>query len=334
MTAAIQPFSILEPITEAVKQSSLIIIKEISKSELHLHLGGAWPLSYLAGIAEPSDYLNLTQFLNKIKDGIDYHEGFKIFNLIGKIVNTEEKVQNGVIALCNSHVKDNITYAELRTGLKSYEGAGFESHLQALLRGIQQGTTGKNLQVNLILSLRRDTPEKDAIQTLELALKYRSQGVVGLDLSGDSTQGDGCHVLPILKKAREYGLPVTLHLGESDKETEEQQIKELTEIQPKRIGHGVFLKGKALEWVLKNKTPVELCLTSALKVRMITNPGDHPAIHLIHQKHPVVICTDDPLLFDVSLSEECVHVAQAGDFSVSDIIALQEQASQYRFMQN
>lgn len=305
-------------------------MKNMEKSELHLHIGGSWPLKYLEEIAQPQEFADLCAMLDKIQDVVDYHDAFQVFGLIGKIVNSEERIEKGVTALCKDLAQDNVTYAELRTGLKDF-GHGLEGYLTAVLKGMSEGTRETPLKAGLILSLRRDTNLSISEQTIDLAIKYRNKGVIGIDVSGDSIQGDGSAIFAALIRAKENGLPITLHIGESEKETPEQQMKELYTIQPTRIGHGVHLCREAKEWVKENKTLVELCLTSALKVGMIQNRQDHPALQLISEGHPVAICTDDPLIFKTTLSKEYEEVAAILGLTAEEMHSLQAQTHPYAF---
>lgn len=307
-------------------------MKTIQKSELHLHLGGAWPLEYMKTISNTQDFENLCLMIDKIQNGkVDYHSAFQVFVLIGKIINSDEKVENGVIALCRELISDNVVYAELRTGLKDL-GTGLEGHLEAVLRGMNSGTAGTPLKAGLILSLRRDTDATTAKQTIDLALKYRGQGVIGIDVSGDSTKGDGKHIFSALAKAKTNQLPITLHIGESIKESAEQQMLELTTIQPQRIGHGVHLCEEAKQWIRVNNILVELCLTSAVKAGMIQDPNEHPALALLLQGHPVAICTDDPLIFKTTLSKEFALVSFLTELTPEELHSLQIQNRQYNFL--
>ena len=307
-------------------------MKNIPKSELHLHIGGAWPLNYLKAISSPQEFTDLCLMLNQIQAGkVDYHNAFSVFNLIGKIMYSDVLIENGVVALCKELLSDNVVYAELRTGLKDL-GSGLEGYLDAVLRGIKKGTQGEPLKVGLILSLRRDSNHSLAEHTINLALKYRDRGVVGIDVSGDSTKGDCKDVFPSLIKAKENHFPITLHLGESKKETASQQMLELLTLKPQRIGHGVHLCNDAKKWVKENKVLIELCLTSALKAGMVSDPKYHPALTFLLEGHPVAICTDDPLVFNTTLSEEYTKVAYQTGLSGEQIQELQKQAQNYKFL--
>jgi len=306
-------------------------MKQIKKVELHLHLGGAWPLDYLKEIADPTDFTELSDNLELIRSGVNYEKAFEVFPMIGKIVNTDQKIENGVVALCKELAGDNVTCAEFRTGLKDL-GSGLEGYLNAVLRGMEKGSLESGIKLGLVLSLRRDTPKDIAEKTIDLAIKYREKGIVGIDLSGDSTKGDGREAVEAILRAKENGFPVTLHIGESPKETKAQQLWELNKIQPQRLGHGVHLYDEAAAWMRHHNVPLEMCLSSAVQVQMISEAKEHPGLKLFKEKHPVFICTDDPLVFQVSLSEECARAAQLLDISVEEVKKLQILAMERSFI--
>lgn len=287
-------FSIMTSLVEANP------FQEIPKAELHLHLGGSYPLEYVQSLATPEQKELLDTQLKLIAGGVDYHEGFSIFSLIEKIVNTEEKIENGTAALCRSLKEDGVIYAEIRTGIKNL-GKGREHYLLSVLQGIEQELSDE-FHARLLLSLRRNSPLEYAKETVDLALKYRHRGIVGIDISGISTVGEIELLLPELLRAKESGLFLTLHIGEHPLETKQLQV--LQTLQPHRIGHGVHLEPEALEWMLENKIPLEVCLTSSMCVKMIEKDALHPGLDYHFRQHPIAICTDDPLIFSTSLSQE------------------------------
>ena len=108
-------------------------------------------------------------------------------------------------------------------------------------------------------------------------------------------------------------------------------MKELLTIQPNRIGHGVHLCEEGKSWIKEKKILVELCLTSAIKAGMISEAQEHPALKLLLQGHPVAICTDDPLVFNKTLSQEYTHVANLTGLLPEDLQELQKQTQHYHF---
>ena len=299
--------------------------EKMPKVELHLHLGGSYPIDYLYSIAEPQQKEALAKELERIAKRVPYHECFGIFSLIARIVDSEEKVERGVESLCRALEEDGVVYAEIRTGLKDF-GAGQEAYLQAVIRGMQKGT----LPVRLLLSLQRSSSAEYAAKTVDLALKYRDQGVAGIDLSGDSTIGEAQAILPEMIRAKNAGLSLALHMGESPKERGQRELLEA--LRPDRIGHGVYLEPGALAWIVENKTPIEVCLTSSLLVKMVDRIDVHPGLALGLQGHPIAICTDDPTIFQTSLSQEWNSLHSTALFPIEKLNDLSKNCLDHAFL--
>ena len=289
--------------------------QQLPKAELHLHLGGSFPREYLFSIATTTQQEELTRALDLVAQRIDYHAGFRVFGLIAQIVNSEEKLQNGVRRLCKTLEEDHVRYVEIRTGLKDL-GQGTEEYLKAVLRGIHE-TASTQLKANIVLSLQRSSSVAIVQETIDLALKYRDQGVVGLDISGNSAIGQVDQIIPDLMRAKKEGLAFTVHMGELPEETDQMLL--LTLLEPKRIGHGVYLSDEAKEWILRHRVPLEVCLTSSVLVKMIDDYKQHPGLEFFRLGHPVVFCTDDPLLFSTTLSQELLYAHQLCGLSTEDI---------------
>lgn len=320
----------LEEIVKTPKYLTLLKeLKRHPKTELHAHLGGAIPVQFIQNHSTPEAYADLTNFVEKMKKGVDYTNAFQAFSMIGKVLNTNNRIEDAAYAFCRGQYEDHVTFTELRTGLKKLDGS-FEDYLKAVIAGLKRGMQDYPIKVTLVLSLRRDTLLEDANQTVDLAIKYRGEILTGLDISGESTKGDGREIVDSLKQARAAGLPITLHIGESSKEIPAQQLKELTEFEPLRVGHAVHLCPEAKAIIEKSKIVIEACIRSALSVSMITKPGEHPALTLFKKGHPVVFCTDDSTLFG-NLSEELALVACLCNLSLEKVIALQKQALEHAF---
>lgn len=80
------------------------------------------------------------------------------------------------------------------------------------------------------------------LQTLKAIPLYKEH-IVGLYLSGNPTTGSFTALKPVLQRARENGLRLTIHCAEVAGRVEE--TKEMLESGlMDRIGHGTFLDGK------------------------------------------------------------------------------------------
>ncbi len=290
-------------------------MRAIPKAELHLHLGGSYPLSYLKTIATDQEFQALERGIDKFVTGVDYHECFFVFDLISRIINTPERVEDGTVALCRELQADGVSYVEIRTGLKDL-GSGFEGYLKAVLRGIERSARD-GFKANVLLSIKRTSSGAYVQSTIDLALRYKDAGVVGIDLSDNSTNGDITRILPLLDQAREQGLKFVVHMGESPLETDQMIL--LEHLHPVRIGHGVHLCPQALAWIEKYEIPVEVCLSSSQSAKMVDRYAQHPGFELFKKGHPIALCTDDPLIFRTTLSQEYIYFAEQLGLSTQEM---------------
>lgn len=305
-------------------------IKALPKVETHLHIGGSFPLSFLLKQTTSQETIDsLKTNLKAIAERVDYLQAFGIFSIIPNIVDTKEKIEEGVFAICEEAKKDNVKKLELRTEIKKLkDGTDEEGYLLAVLKGMERANNFE-FTAGLILSFKRNSSLEFVKLILELAQKYKDNGVIGFELSGNSLEGDIRDKLEILKKMKVMGLPFTAHMGESLQE--EDQMIILKELQPDRIGHGVNLKEEAIKCILDKKIPVEVCLTSALLVKMHEADEVHPWL-LGHKKlnHPITIATDDPSVFSTDLNKELYQLKKT--FTIEQIEKIVENSFTYSFI--
>ncbi len=65
-----------------------------------------------------------------------------------------------------------------------------------------------------------------------------------------------------------------------------------------------------IDYLEDKKTPIEVCPTSNLCIAGLPSPSHHPLFRFMKTQLQLVICTDDPGVFDISLNDEIVYVKQ------------------------
>lgn len=267
-------------------------IKKIPKADLHIHLGGAYPLSYLKELANTDELENM---LSRINQGIAYKDVFYTFDLVRKIVDTEEKIKNGIKSLLNELKEDNVIYAEIRFRLKDF-GNGKESYLVNILETID-GTIA-----NPILSLRRDSSINEVNDILTYSKKYG----IGVDISGNENKGE----LSVI-----HVPSLTIHIGETEQDCYEQ----LKQMNPRRVAHAVKINEQTKNLLYENNTHIEICLTSNIKTKL-AKYSNHP-VREYHNRN-ISICTDDPLIFQTNLTKELELYREMCNATDEDLLAV------------
>lgn len=288
-------------------REKLKILKSLPKYNSHCHLGGEVPLKLLLNHANPHQKKALIKAISETASGKDYESAFEIFPLIGQIINTCKKLEEATYQTCLQFKADNNQVVLMRTGLKQLKGKSCEDYLKAVLSGIRRATS-ENFKVFLLLSLKRASTLEMANLTVDLALKYRAEGIVGIDISDRSTVGDIRAISAPLLLAKENHLKIAVHMGESSDELDQETI--FTGIKPDLIDHGVNLCKEAKDWVKEQNIPVTVCLTSSLATKMHKAEDPHPwPMEYDENGHPIDLGTDDSTVFgNISLSEELLKL--------------------------
>lgn len=95
-----------------------------------------------------------------------------------------------------------------------------------------------------LVSINRANPVEEAKEVIDLVLKLRENKenekyIVGVELSGDPSQGNFKDFETEFKRARDAGLKITIHCAETKDQMEESQC--MIDFKPDRLGHCCFL---------------------------------------------------------------------------------------------
>lgn len=287
--------------------------KTLPKIDLHLHLDGAIRVPTIAelgdelGIHLPSyDPRQLARYVQVDRDCrslTDFLKRFEVFYPILPFAKTQERI---AYELCEDCQRDNVIYFETRfaPALAASKQFGMEDAVVASLEGLRRGQRDFGVRCGLILCCYRSISLKQNIETVNLARKYRDQGVIGIDLAGDETHFPAAPHAEAFALARKLEIPVTIHAGEGGRP---EHIREAVfELGATRIGHGVSLEKdpELLKAVRDRGTVFEICLTSNLQTCTVSSLQAHPFKKFFDEKVRVTLNTDDPGISNITLSDE------------------------------
>jgi adenosine deaminase len=107
------------------------------------------------------------------------------------------------------------------------------------------------------------------MEVVNLAEKYRSSGVVGIDIAGDEHNYPIAPHVPAFKRALELGIHRTVHAGETGSAESVRQAVE--ECHAERIGHGyaVIDDPSVYDLIRRNDIHLECCLTSSIQTNAV-----------------------------------------------------------------
>ena len=254
------------------------------------------------------------------------------------LTDSPSAVELATSAVVGEFAADGVVYLELRTTPRREKGMSKREYLEAVLRGLRGSGGELGIMVRLLVSVDRKRGVEEAEENVCLAESLRASGaveVVGVDLSGDPSV-DATPFLPVLQKAKAWGLGISAHLSELEG-TEEETVSVMEKLGPNRIGHGTFLwhrvgvAERAVSIVRARRTHIEICPTSNILTKTVTSYADSHLDYWLREGHPVSVGTDDKGVFQTSLTQELCHVASAFQLSQSQLILLSRNAAQAAF---
>lgn len=287
-------------------------MKPISKFiDLHLHLDGAITveiakeLAKLQGITLPTkDDKELSRLLTVPEDCTSLNDFLSCFALPDSLMQTEIGLREAVRLVMDDALSQGVVYAELRFAPQLHTSGGMTQE-QAVLAALD-GLKRTALQGNLILCCMRGEDTADANdETLELAKKYLVEdgGVVAIDLAGAEALFPTKDYSALFARAKEYGVPFTIHAGEADGA---DSVRTAITFGASRIGHGVrcYEDAALLELVIERGIPLEMCPTSNRQTHAVENMEDYPLMDYLEKGVKVTLNTDDPAIEGTTLAGE------------------------------
>ena len=314
-------------------------VATLPKVELHRHVEGAiryasmkeWVLAdRLQPVDAPEDQLRDFILIAKPVDGLKVF--LEKFGLIHRVLSTPERIRRMAFEACEDAWREGVRVLELRYSPIFIQGErqelDFDRIHAAILDGIAAAQKLYPLAVGLIGILGREWDLATATRVTDFCIANRDT-VVGLDLANDEANFGGKPFAGLFRKARNAGLRLTVHAGESAIPTSSESIRSaLDDLGAERIGHGVQIyKDPALmEEVARRGVILELCPTSNILTRSIASIAAYPIRQIRAAGVKVCLNADDPGVFDYDLNHEYRLMAERHGLTEADFAALNRDA--------
>jgi aminodeoxyfutalosine deaminase len=177
---------------------------------------------------------------------------------------------------------------------------------EALFEGFCAGAAEARLlgvEVRLTPDLSRGMDEDLAEEVVRWSARYRSAGVVGVGLGGAEADAPTARYGRAFALARELGLGVVPHAGET---AGADAVRAALELEPVRLRHGVrAVEDTGLLRELAARGVVcDVCLTSNVALGVAPSMEAHPLPRLLAGGVRCTVNTDGPLFFGCDLGSE------------------------------
>ena len=304
-------------------------LRALPKVDLHRHLEGSLRLQTLAdigkehGIDLPSyDIEYLRRFATMANEVPDFHRFLEIFTFLRRFYPTQAAVERVAFEAVADAAADNVEYLELRFNpatLGWEKDCSLDEVTTWVCNAVARARSDLGVLTNLILLVRRNEDLNTAFEKTDIALAHRDSGVVGIDLAGDEVAYPAHPFAEVFQRARREGLHVTVHAGEAGGAGNVREAVEL--LRAHRIGHGVRVVDSAdvVQLAREREVTFEVCPTSNLQTGVVDRAWSHPLADMLELGLRVTINTDDPSIFDATLTDEYLAAMMAMGVTLGQI---------------
>ena len=296
-------------------------------AELHTHLGGSvateimWTLAHEQGIALPvKDYWEFDGLVT-----VSDPRGVPDLTALDQIYKWTELIQSSPLAVERSvhaaiggaYRSQGITTLELRFNPMKRNRGGerdLDHIIMAAVRGLDRASLEyPQVRSGLILMMDRTFTERQNSIIVEKAIRYAPRGVVGIDIAGPRPDGAGPYpyrdLLPLIERAKDAGLGVTIHVGEEGGDYGIAEVREVVStLRPDRIGHGILAAQdpKLMDQLREAEIVLEICPTSNLLTKALEDEDAVRDTFRAFTEHevPFTIATDGPEMMRTHLRDE------------------------------
>jgi adenosine deaminase len=279
------------------------------------------------------DYWHFAEATN-VGGGTDGLDGLdQIYHLTELIQSSPEGVFRAVHGMISGGYRSQrITTHEVRFNPAKRNRGGerdLDAIVMAAVHGIDRASLEYPVRAGLILMMDRGFHPDLNAAVVERAIRFRDRGVVAVDIGGPRPGGSGPpypyrDLAPLVERARDAGLGVTLHAGEEgvnapDPSAFIEEMRQVLALGVDRIGHGIItaMDPGLIEEALRAEVVLEICPTSNVRTGAVRDEVQMAEIvfGLEAAGVPLVIATDGPEMIGTRLRSEYAMLVRLGALS-------------------
>ena len=296
-------------------------LERLPKIELHVHLEGAIPHDALWQLINKYGGDPSCPTRQSLKDRFEYRD-FPHFieTWIWKNNFLREYEDFTVIAeaVAREFASQNIKYVEAFFSPGDFARHGLE--LQPLTESIRKGLARvPEVTVRLVADLIRDFGPDNAAVTLAEVNEVRNFGVIGVGIGGSEQKFPPEPFARVYEDARQMGFRTSAHAGEAA--GPESIWGAIRELKVDRIGHGTraIEDPKLVDYLAEKQIPIELNPISNVRTGVVDSIASHPTKEYLKRGLHICVNTDDPKMFNNTLSDEFLQLRARSDISRDDV---------------
>ena len=301
----------------------------LPKAELHLHLEGTVTPDTLVELSRKHDPEPLTlDAARALYVYSDFQHFLMTFKAVTERLQTAEDYGYITYQMIRALAAQGVVHAEVYISwgilLRFKPQLTVSSVMAAIEAARVRGQRDFGTSILWIIDAVRHFGVEEAGTVFRLAAQLRATypSIVGIGIGGDEARGPAGPFRELFAEAREAGLHLTAHAGESTGPVEgPASIWAALNIGAERIGHGLAAQHdeELLEVLAERQVPIEINLTSNIRTGCCTSYEAHPLREYFEGGIMVTLNSDDPPMFGSNLLQEYILVQRLYDFSLDQM---------------
>jgi len=241
---------------------------------------------------------------------------------ISSCLRTAEDIEFIAREFLAGQAEQNVVYSEVTfTPFNQFlnNQLGYHEQMDAVNRAQAWGEKELGVRMGIIMDIPRLVPPEAGLTIADWAIERYDDGLVAFGLGGPEVDNPPEKFQAAFDRVREAGIPCILHAGETVGPPSIWNAIRVADT--KRISHGVrAVEDSALvEYLRKTQIPLEVCPTSNICLKVYPSLEKHVLPHLLQEGLYITINSDDPPMFNTTLTNEYLVCQQTFGWNM-DII--------------
>ena len=314
------------------------LLTALPKAELHVHLEGSIEPSTVVELAARHGVsLTVEKAAARYAPG-DFLQFIEAFKWVTSLLRGPADYALIARRFAESLRRQNVLYAEVTVsiGIMFRRKQDPEANFSALREAASQVP---GVRLAWIFDAVRQWGANAAAEVAQIAAQLRSPDIVAFGVGGDELALPARELRHVYEYAASQGLHRLIHAGEIGGP---ESVRDAVEILgAERIGHGigVMRDERTMDFLAARGIPLEVCLTSNLRTGALARQlgrdsagyQQHPLASFFRRGLPVTLSSDDPAMFETTLSTEYLQAHRMGLTPV-ELVHIAEASFQHAFL--
>lgn len=313
-------------------------IRRMPKAELHVHLEGSVYPETLLQLAQkhgrqlpfssPEEAQNWFKFR-------DFPHFVEVYIEICNCLRDEDDYEFITVEMARRAEEQHLTYMEVTFSPVSILNPRTPALPDVVISGLRSGAAiaarDHGVEMQFILDPVRGRSPEEVLAMAEWWTRNAGDRLVGFGLGGLEHGNPASLYSDAFELVRSAGARISLHAGETDGP---DSVRDALANGAERIGHGVrsIEDERLVEELAEARVLLEVSPTSNIRLGVYPQYDDHPFRRLDEAGLLLTVNSDDPPMFDTTLTREYEVLVEHFDYSLGELAALVRNAVRGSFL--